>query len=110
YTGFCHFVSGVTHVRQMTGREHCDIQRSIVAVIAGCAPPTFVCVICSPINSIYQAQAPIHTTTSLQSLSFLLAAFHHKKDAILQSGAWKGKKGPIKHFWIPKLELMQSFV
>ncbi|KAH8999792.1 hypothetical protein EDB86DRAFT_3063873 [Lactarius hatsudake] len=45
HVGFRHFGNSVTHVKQMTGCEHRDIQRSIVAVIAGTVPPRFLCAI-----------------------------------------------------------------
>ncbi|EGO00287.1 hypothetical protein SERLA73DRAFT_152329 [Serpula lacrymans var. lacrymans S7.3] len=93
----------------MTGREHWDIQRSIVAVICGRASPTFLRVIRAMIDFIYQAQAPVHSAASIVALEMTLGEFHREKDAILQAGVRKGKNGPFKLFWIPKLELMQSF-
>ncbi|EGO25846.1 hypothetical protein SERLADRAFT_437568 [Serpula lacrymans var. lacrymans S7.9] len=90
-------------------REHWDIQRSIVAVICGRASPTFLRVIRAMIDFIYQAQAPVHSAASIVALEMTLGEFHREKDAILQAGVRKGKNGPFKLFWIPKLELMQSF-
>ncbi|EGO18433.1 hypothetical protein SERLADRAFT_444104 [Serpula lacrymans var. lacrymans S7.9] len=107
--GYRHFHSGVSHVRQMTGREHREIQRTILGVIAGCAPPVFIRAICAIIDFIYQAQSPVHTTSSLATMVDMLKEFHEEKDVILMKGARKGKEGPLKHFWIPKLELMQNF-
>lgn len=40
--GVRHFSSGVTHVQQMTGREHRDIQRTIVPAIAGATSRGFL--------------------------------------------------------------------
>ncbi|KIM70397.1 hypothetical protein SCLCIDRAFT_101166 [Scleroderma citrinum Foug A] len=42
-----HFVGGVSHIKQMSGREHRDIQCMIVAVIAGHVPPQFLRTICA---------------------------------------------------------------
>ncbi|EGN91474.1 hypothetical protein SERLA73DRAFT_29507, partial [Serpula lacrymans var. lacrymans S7.3] len=89
--------------------EHREIQRTILGVIAGCAPPTFIRAICAIIDFIYQAQSPVHTTSSVATMVDMLKEFHEEKDVILMKGARKGKKGPLKHFWIPKLELMQNF-
>ncbi|KAG1888869.1 uncharacterized protein F5891DRAFT_1131976 [Suillus fuscotomentosus] len=63
-TGICHFSGGVSHVNQMTGWEHRDIQRTIVPTLWGVASPGFICA---------------------------------------------GKGGAKDDFFIPKLELMQSF-
>ncbi|KAL4080505.1 hypothetical protein J3A83DRAFT_4355613 [Scleroderma citrinum] len=53
-----HFRSSVSHVKQMTGREHHDIQHTIISMIAGCVPLWFLCAIHTLINFIYQAQSP----------------------------------------------------
>ncbi|KAG1901031.1 uncharacterized protein F5891DRAFT_979914 [Suillus fuscotomentosus] len=63
-TGICHFSGGVSHVNQMTGREHRDIQCMIVPTLWGVASPGFI---------------------------------------------RAGKGGAKDDFFIPKLELMQSF-
>lgn len=39
----------------------------------------------------------------------VLVTFHSKKQWIIDLGAWRGMKAPIKNFKIPKLELMASF-
>ncbi|KAG2132209.1 hypothetical protein BD769DRAFT_1666227 [Suillus cothurnatus] len=107
--GTRHFTKGITHVNQMTGREHRDIQRTIVASIAGAAPPRFVRAIRALIDFIYYAQNPVHSLESLQSMSQALSDFHAFKDAIVEAEARRGKKGAKEDFFIPKLELLQSF-
>jgi hypothetical protein len=108
--GFCHFSSGITHVKQMTGREHCDIQRSIVAVIAGAVPPHFLCAIHTIVDFIYQVQLPMLTETSISWFVDALWEFHDEKDAIIEAGACMGTKGnAIEHFNIPKLEIWHHF-
>ncbi|KAG1861774.1 hypothetical protein DFJ58DRAFT_871731 [Suillus subalutaceus] len=96
--GTQHFTKGITHVNQMTGREHRDIQRTIVASIAGVAAPRFIRSIRALIEFIYLAQNPVHSPNSL-----------HSMDAIIDAGARRGKKGVKEDFFIPKLELLQSF-
>ncbi|KAG1749592.1 hypothetical protein EDD22DRAFT_981821 [Suillus occidentalis] len=78
--GTRHFTKGVTHVKQMTGREYREIQRTIF---------------------IYLAQHP--------SMQQALSDFHSYKGAIIEAEARKGKKGVKEDFFIPKLELLQSF-
>ncbi|KAH8991606.1 hypothetical protein EDB86DRAFT_3065127 [Lactarius hatsudake] len=107
--GFRHFGNGVTHVKQMTGREHRDIQRSIVAVIAGTVPPRFLCAIHALVDFIYQVQSPLLTESAIVKFVDALQKFHDEKEAIIAAGARMGSKGPIDHFNIPKLEILHHF-
>ncbi|KAG1813400.1 hypothetical protein EV424DRAFT_1565654 [Suillus variegatus] len=107
--GTRHFAKGVTHVKQMTGHEHRDIQRTIVASIAGATPPRFIRAIRALIDFIYLAQNPVHSPDSLKSMVQALADFHSFKDAIVDVEARRGKNGVKEDFFIPKLELLQSF-
>ena len=93
----------------MTGREHRDIQRMIVATIAGFADLQFVRAIRSFVDFLYQAQALMFTPSSIHAMEQDLMEFHNCKGAILQAGARCGKATKINHFQIPKLELLQSF-
>ncbi|EGO27165.1 hypothetical protein SERLADRAFT_406355 [Serpula lacrymans var. lacrymans S7.9] len=99
----------ISHVKQLTGRDHRDIQRTIVPSIAGAAPPKAVRAIRAIVDFIYIAQNPIYTPTSITQMEAALAEFHRHKQAILDAEARQGKKGAMDHFWIPKLELLQSF-
>ncbi|KAI6098239.1 hypothetical protein EV401DRAFT_2148854 [Pisolithus croceorrhizus] len=103
--GIRHFASGVSRMMQMTGREHCDIQCTIVAMIAGAAPSAMVWSIHALINFIYLAQRQVHMESSIRHMENSLSKFHATKDAILNAGGRGGKD----HFNIPKLELMLSF-
>jgi len=107
--GTHHFANGVTHIKQMTGHEHRDIQRTIVASIAGAAPPRFICAIRALVDFIYLAQNPVHLPNSLNSMAQALSDFHSFKDAIVDAEARRGKNGAKVDFFIPKLELLQSF-
>ncbi|KAG1905852.1 uncharacterized protein F5891DRAFT_975993 [Suillus fuscotomentosus] len=107
--GTCHFAKGVTHVNQMTGRKHRDIQCTIVASIAGAAPPRFICSICALIEFIYLSQNLVHSPDSLQSMAQALSDFNSFKDAIVDTEARRGKKGVRDNFFILKLKLLQSF-
>ncbi|KAH9034171.1 hypothetical protein EDB84DRAFT_1669337 [Lactarius hengduanensis] len=107
--GFRHFGNGVTHVKQMTGREHRDIQRSIVAVIAGAVPPRFLCAIRALVDFIYQVQSPLLTESAISKFVDVLQKFHNEREAIITAGARMGSKGPIGHFNIPKLEILHHF-
>ncbi|KAG1901636.1 uncharacterized protein F5891DRAFT_1128051 [Suillus fuscotomentosus] len=93
----------------MTGHEHRDIQCTIVASIAGVVPPRFIRAIRALMEFFYLAQNPVHSPQSLQSMVQALSDFHSFKDTIVQAEARKGKKGIKEDFFIPKLELLQSF-
>jgi hypothetical protein len=108
--GFRHFSNGITHVKQMIGREHHDIQCSIVAVIAGAVPPRFLCTIRAIVDFIYQVQLPVLTETTISWFVNALREFHNEKEAIIEAGARMGTKGTIiEHFNIPKLEIWHHF-
>ena len=108
WVGTRHF-NGVSHVKQMTGRDHRDLQQTVVATIAGFAEPDFVRAMCAIVDFIYQAQAPTFTPSSIHAMEEALLEFHACKDTILQAGARRGKSKEIDHFHIPKLKVLQSF-
>ncbi|KAI6022658.1 hypothetical protein EDC04DRAFT_2936511 [Pisolithus marmoratus] len=110
--GVHHFTSGISHVKQMTGHDHRDIQHTIVPMIAKSSPaimPLFVYTICSLVEFIYKAQNPVHTNASIASMVDALAEFHLNRQSIIDAGAQWGTSGVKMDFNIPKLEVMQSF-
>ncbi|KAG1782276.1 hypothetical protein EV702DRAFT_960317 [Suillus placidus] len=109
HIGTHHFSQGVSHVQQMTGREHRDIQCTIVATIVGVVEADFIHAVRALIDFIYQAQSPTFTPSSITAMTSLLAEFHRFKGAIVNTEARRGTSGPIEHFEIPKLELLASF-
>ncbi|KAG1795240.1 uncharacterized protein BJ212DRAFT_1489820 [Suillus subaureus] len=52
---------------------------------------------------------PVHSLQSLQAMMQALSDFHSFKDTIVAAEVRKGKNGVKEDFFIPKLELMQSF-
>ena len=108
---FHHFSSGVSRRLQMTGRDHRDIQRSIVPILDGAGTVTdgFIHAVRGLVEFIYRAQDPVHTDSSIAAMQQALADFHSTKQSILDLWARKGSSGVIDHFRIPKLELMLSF-
>ena len=107
--GTRHFSNGVSHVKQMTGREHRDLQRTIVASIAGPVALDFLHAVRAMVDFIYKAQAPSFTDSSIISLVNSLMEFHCYKQAVIDTGVRRGASGPINHFEIPKLELLHNF-
>ncbi|KAI6022134.1 hypothetical protein BKA83DRAFT_102958 [Pisolithus microcarpus] len=103
--GVHHFGSGISHTSQMTGREYHDVERSIVAMIAGAAPSAMIHSVCALMDFIYLSQRGIHMESSVRHMEASLSEFHATKHAILEAGGRSGKD----HFNIPKLELMLNF-
>jgi Plavaka transposase len=109
HIGFRHFAGGVSRLKQVTGREHRNIQRYIVAVIAGAAPRDFIIAIRSLMDFRYLAQAPQIDDTICTQIDDALLGFHDHKSAITDAKVRVGKGNrPIENWYIPKLELMQS--
>ena len=106
-----HFKDGVSALKQVTGWTHQDIERYIVGIIAGKAPPKFVLTIRALMDFHYLAQSQELDDNSLSSLSTLLQLFHKHKQTILDIGGCVGKRSKaMTHFQIPKLELMHRVV
>ncbi|KAM6504101.1 hypothetical protein JOM56_001044 [Amanita muscaria] len=109
HTGFRQFQEGISKLKQVTGREHRDIQRYIVAVIADAVPKDFLIAIRALADFRYLAQAPEISDQVCIEIDEALQEFHEHKDAIIAAGARVGKGGRIIDNWyIPKLEMLQS--
>lgn len=109
--GYRHFKEGISKLKQVTGREHRDVQRYIVAIIAGAVSVRFVAAIRGLLDFRYFSQAPEIDDGTCEKLLAALKTFHDHKDAIMEANARVGKKGNLITDWnIPKLELMQSVV
>lgn len=112
HTGMRHFREGISKAKQVTGREHRDILRYLIPVIAEAKVVTkaFITALASIINFFYYGQAPELDDDVLDQMDHALATFHRCKSAILKAGVRKGKNGPINNWHIPKLEFLQSVV
>ena len=109
--GFKHFKDGVSGLKQATERAHHDVERFIVCVIAGKAPPSFVITICTLMDFRYLAQSRQLNNTQLSCITSSLQLFHIHKQTILDIGARVGKGNKrMDHFQIPKLKFMHSVV
>lgn len=109
HVGYRHFTHGFTSHGQHTGREHRDLQRYFIAVIAGHETMTtpIVTALRSLLEFLYVAQLPIQSQKSLAFMEKSLSAFHQHKKAISATGVRNGKYKQGK-FNIKKLELMLS--
>ncbi|KAG0699348.1 hypothetical protein DFH29DRAFT_983549 [Suillus ampliporus] len=107
-TGYRHFASRISKLKQVTGQGHCDIQCYIVGLISGAAPRRFVIAIHALMDVRYLAQCPAPDDNLLASIDKALLTFHGNKDIIMTLGARMGAKKPIDNWFIPKLEFLQS--
>ena len=108
--GYRHFPSGISSLKQVTGREHRDIQRYLLALIPDGIDERFVLCIRALLELRYLSQLHQVTVGDLRDISHALQLFHSYKQVILDLHLRTGKAGPMKHFEIPKLELLQSIV
>ena len=109
-TGYRHFREGISTLKQVTGREHRDIQRYIIPVIANAVSPLFVTAIRALLDFRYYAQSNVISEDICKKIEGSLQLFHQNKEAITTAGARRGKNGPIPNWFIPKLEFLQSVV
>jgi hypothetical protein len=111
HAGFRHFKEGISKLKQVTGREHRDIQRYIIPVIAGAVPKEFLIAVRALMDFRYLSQSPEIDEETCAKIDAALKEFHDHKEAILTAGVRVGKgKTPINNWHIPKLEFMQSVV
>ncbi|KAJ7766827.1 hypothetical protein B0H16DRAFT_1453842 [Mycena metata] len=119
HTGMRHFKEGISNAKQTTGREHRDIQRYLVGVVAEASRVSkgFSTTVASLLDFFYFGQAPSIDEDVLDKMDSALGRFHDNKQSILRAGARRGKKGPINNWHvsffpshIPKLEFLQSVV
>ena len=108
--GYRHFSSGVSSLKQVTGREHRDIQRYLLALIPDDVDERFILCIRSLLDLRYLAQLHRATEGDLSAISTALRLFHTHKQSIIDNDLRVGKRGTINNFQIPKLELLQSLI
>jgi hypothetical protein len=110
-SGYRHFKEGISKLKQVTGRDHRNIQRFLVGIISDIAPKNFVIAIRALMDFRYLAQASVISAKTCRKISAALKNFHDHKHVILTCGARVGKRNRVIDNWyIPKLELMQSVV
>jgi hypothetical protein len=103
YSGLRHFKKGISFVSQWTGREHKEMQRTFVGLMAGAVNDGVLTVIRAVIDFIYFSQLHSHTTNTLASLQQCLETFHNYKNIFVELGI-------REHFNIPKLHNIQHYV
>ncbi|KAI6016873.1 hypothetical protein BKA83DRAFT_4128592 [Pisolithus microcarpus] len=97
---------------QVGGRVQRDVQRYIIVVIAGATDLDVIIAIRALMEFRYLSQATAITSMTCNKIRASLQEFHDHKDALIENGFRCGEKMKhvLKHWHIPKLELMQSVV
>ena len=102
--GVRHWKNGISTLKQCTGREHRDLQKILVAVIANAVPDNVLCAVRALVEFIFHAQGLLLYDEHFHAMDEALREFHTFKTAIINAGGRQGKNGPMMHFRIPKLE------
>ena len=68
YPGLRHFKNGISFVSQWTGREHKEMERVFVTLLAGAVQPAVLRTVIAIVDFIYYAQLQKHTSKTLQSM------------------------------------------
>ena len=74
-------------MKQVTGRDHQDIQCYLVATIADCVPKDFLIAICALADFQYLSQACEISDEVCTRIDDALQEFHDHKDVIITAGA-----------------------
>lgn len=110
-SGFRQFKEGISKLKQVTGREHRNIERYIVSLIEGAVTKDFVIAIRALMDFRYLAQASEIDDDVCGQIDSALREFHANKQAILDANARVGKGNrPIENWYIPKLEMLHSVI
>jgi hypothetical protein len=103
FPGFRHFTGGISKISQWSGKEHRDLQRTILPTLSGAVPSQALRATRAELDFIYMAQYHAHTEETLSQLMKYNRIWHCNKNIFITTGARRGKKGTIPHFRIPKL-------
>ena len=102
--GFQHFRERISYLTKVTGRMQWDVQRTLIAVITGAAPPGVVIAIHALLDFCYLAQAPEFDNSDCDALLSSLCIFHKHKLHMIKAGGWRGKKKKIINWYISKFK------
>jgi len=91
-----HFKKGISSISQWTGKEHKEMQKVYLGVLAGAVPTKFLAAARGLLDFIYYAHYQLHTTETLNCMQEALDLFHANKDAFVALNIHE-------HFNIPKL-------
>ncbi|CAE6472817.1 unnamed protein product [Rhizoctonia solani] len=97
-----HFKNKVSELSQTTGKEHREMEKVFLGVIAGLLPNGITAAARALLEFIYYAQLPTHTDMTISWLEHALADFHARKHVFIELGI-------REHFNINKLHAMMHY-
>ena len=98
-----HFKKGISSISQWTGKEHKEMQKVFLGVLAGSAPPRVIAAARGLLDFIYYAQYQSHTAETLRHMQEALDLFHANKDIFIDEGI-------REHFNISKLHFLIHYI
>lgn len=105
HPGLRHFKNGISSVSQWTGKEHKEMEKIFIGILASASIDKHVVKAASVITDfIHFASLHSHTTSSLSGLQQVLDHFHANKDVFIELEA----QHPA-HFNIPKIHSMMHY-
>ncbi|KAN0103980.1 hypothetical protein V8E52_011444, partial [Russula decolorans] len=103
YHGLRHFKKGISSISQWTGKEHKEMERVFVTVLAGLVDSRVLKAVRATIDFIYYVQYQSHTDITLARMGEALDAFHSHKDVFIELR-------PNEDFNIPKVHSMLHYL
>jgi hypothetical protein len=103
FWGLRQFKDGISHVKQWTGREVKEMEKSFVRVLTGAVVEDVIKCASSALDFIYYAQFQKHSDETLAEMDKALDNFHAHKDIFARLGI-------REHFNIPKLHALVHYV
>ncbi|EIW86269.1 hypothetical protein CONPUDRAFT_86280 [Coniophora puteana RWD-64-598 SS2] len=101
YPGLRHFTDGISKIKQWTGGEHKEVQRVLVAALAGAVNADVLTSACALIDFIFLAQYHSQTTETLTRMEEALKTFHDTK------GTFSTQRD---HFNLAKLHALLHYI
>ena len=98
-----HFKKGISSISQWTGKEHKEMQKVFLGVLAGSAPPRVIAAARGLLDFIYYAQYQSHIVETLCRMQEALDLFHANKDIFIDEGIHQ-------HFNISKLHSLIHYI
>lgn len=101
-----HFKNGISTVSQWTGREHKEMEKSFIGILAGATDDLRVIKAATALlDFIYFASFQSHTAETLVSMQTALDTFHENKAAFIDL-----KVRSPEHFNIPKFHALEHYI
>lgn len=98
-----HFKKGISLTSQWTGREHKNMQKVFLGVLAEATEPEVILAVRGVLDFIYYAHFAVHTEESLKKLDRAWLMFHENKHVFVEMGI-------REHFNISKLHNIRHYV